>query len=94
MPSRRASDASSRISYLDDIGIQPIVGLQYQVTDRLRFGLTYRAEFDAELEGDLRFRNLAPGVPLPALPQDLQWFGGMPAGTMKTPTSSPCCSKS
>jgi long-chain fatty acid transport protein len=61
-----APDAEVEFKDLDDLGIQPIVGLQYEFTDGLLFGLTYRAEFDAELEGNLRFRNLAPGVPLPA----------------------------
>lgn len=44
--------------------MQPIVGLQFKATDNLLLGLTWRGEFDAELEGDLKFSNIA--LPLPA----------------------------
>ena len=58
-------DGKVKIKDADDTGIQPIVGLQYAVTDRLRFGVTYRAEFDANLKGNVEFKNLPPAVPLP-----------------------------
>jgi len=51
---------------LDDLGVQPIVGLQYQLNEKLLLGLNYRAKFDTELDGNLRLRNLDPSIPLPA----------------------------
>jgi long-chain fatty acid transport protein len=60
-----APDAKVEFKDLDDIGIQPIVGLQYAITPNLLFGMSFRDEFDAELEGNIRFKNLAAGVPLP-----------------------------
>ena len=49
---------------LDDVGVQGIFGLQYEFTDRFMFGATYRSEFDANLEGNVKFRNIViPGVP-------------------------------
>ena len=59
-------DGTVRIKDADDIGVQPIVGLQYALTDRLLFGFTYRAEFDADLKGNVRFRGLPDVVPLPS----------------------------
>ncbi len=58
-------DGKVKIKDADDTGVQPIVGLQYAVTDRLRFGVTYRAEFDANLKGNVEFKKLPPVVPLP-----------------------------
>jgi len=52
---------------LDDatgFGYQPFVGLQYQPTDRLLFGLVYRGKADVELKGDVLFRNLAVTPPI------------------------------
>jgi long-chain fatty acid transport protein len=59
-------DGNVRIQDADDIGAQPIVGLQYAFTDKLLFGVTYRAEFDSNLKGDLRFRGLPDVLPLPS----------------------------
>jgi long-chain fatty acid transport protein len=58
-------DAKLKIEDADDTGIQPIVGLQYQLTDKIRFGLNYRGEFDAELKGNVKFSRVPEGVPLP-----------------------------
>lgn len=58
-----ALDGQVKFKDLDDLGIQPIVGLQYQITPRLLFGLTYRGEFDAELDGNIRFANVVLPVP-------------------------------
>ena len=57
-------DAKAEFKDLDDLGIQPILGLQYQLTDRWLLGLSWRGEFDAELDGNIRLKNLAPGVPI------------------------------
>jgi long-chain fatty acid transport protein len=49
---------------LDDVGVQGIFGLQYAFTEKFMFGATYRSEFDANLEGNVKFRNFViPGVP-------------------------------
>ena len=57
-------DAKAEFKDLDDLGIQPILGLQYQLTDRWLLGLSWRGEFDAELDGNIRLKNLAPVVPI------------------------------
>lgn len=56
-------DGKVEFKDLDDLGIQPVLGLQYQLTDRWLLGLSWRGEFDAELEGNIRLKNLA--VPIP-----------------------------
>ncbi len=67
-------DAEVEFRDLDDLGVQPIVGVQYQVNDRLMLGLNYRAEFDTELDGNLRLRNLDPSIPLPGNSNlDIDW---------------------
>jgi len=58
-----APDARVAFRDLDDVGVQGILGLQYQLSDNLTFGATYRSEFDANLEGNVKFRNFV--VPLP-----------------------------
>jgi long-chain fatty acid transport protein len=58
-------DGRVKVQDADDLGIQPIVGLQYAISDRLLFGMNYRAKFDAELKGNLRFSRIPEGVPLP-----------------------------
>jgi long-chain fatty acid transport protein len=57
------ADGQVEFKDLDDLGVQPIVGLQYHFTDKLLFGLTYRGEFDAKLKGDVRFKGTV--LPLP-----------------------------
>ena len=56
-------DGQVKFDELDDWGVQPIVGLQYDLTEKLMFGFTWRGEFDAELEGDVKFNTV---LPLPA----------------------------
>jgi long-chain fatty acid transport protein len=56
-------DGIAKLRDLDDLGVQPILGLQYRVSDSVFLGMTYRGEFDAELEGNVRFRNFV--LPLP-----------------------------
>jgi long-chain fatty acid transport protein len=58
------ADGQVEFDELDDVGVQPIVGLQFKATDNLLLGLSWRGEFDAELEGDMKFKNVA--LPLPA----------------------------
>ncbi len=60
-----APDAKVKLEELDDIGLQPFVGLQWRYSDRGVFGAVYRAEMDVDLEGDLKVTNLA----LPLMPQ-------------------------
>ncbi|MGB5621430.1 MAG: outer membrane protein transport protein [Gammaproteobacteria bacterium] len=59
-------DGTVRIKNADDTGVQPILGLQYAFTDKLLFGVTYRAEYDTDLKGNVRFRGLPAGLPLPS----------------------------
>ena len=56
-------DGLVKVRDADDLGVQPIVGLQYRLSDAAMFGLTWRGEFDAELEGNVRFSNFV--LPLP-----------------------------
>ena len=65
-------DGQVKFDELDDVGVQPIVGLQFKATDNLLLGLSWRGEFDAELEGDLKFSNVV--LPLPASTDvELDW---------------------
>lgn len=57
-----ASDGKVKFDDLDDWGLQPFMGLTYQLNEKTLLGIVYRAEFDAELEGDIKFSN----VTLPA----------------------------
>lgn len=67
-----AADATVKFRDLDDLGVQGILGLQYKLTDKLLLGLTYRSEFDAELEGNVKFKNFV--APLPGQTNlDLDW---------------------
>lgn len=62
-PNPSAADGEAEFEDLNDWGVQPFLGLTYQINDRLLFGALYRAEFDAELEGDLNFKNVSiPGA--------------------------------
>lgn len=67
-----APDAQVEFRDLDDLGVQPIIGLQYEAIDGLIFGLTWRGEFDAELEGNVRFKDFV--LPLPSQRNlDVDW---------------------
>lgn len=61
VPSSNPSTADGKAEFedLDDWGVQPYLGLTYQINDRLLLGAMYRAEFDAELEGDIKFKNVS-----------------------------------
>lgn len=67
-------DGKVKIKDADDTGVQPIVGLQYALTDSLLFGINYRAEYDAKLKGNIQFKNIPDAVPLPSQTNlDLKW---------------------
>lgn len=53
-------DGKVEIEDADDWSFQPFFGLTHQINNRLLMGLTYRAEFDADLEGDLEFKGTGP----------------------------------
>jgi long-chain fatty acid transport protein len=55
-------DGKVKLDDLDDLGAQPYVGLQLKLTDRLLFGVTYRHDFDAELDGRVKLRRIGPGL--------------------------------
>lgn len=67
-----APDGKVDIDEATDVGYQPFIGLQWQVSDRATFGAVYRAEADIELDGDVTIDNLV----LPLEPQssiDITW---------------------
>ncbi len=67
-------DGKVKIKNADDVGVQPIVGFQWMMTDALMLGMTYRAEFDADLKGNVRFKNIPDGVPVPDQSNiELEW---------------------
>ena len=67
-------DGKVKIKNADDVGVQPIVGFQWMMTDALMLGMTYRAEFDADLKGNVRFKNIPDGVPIPDQSNiELEW---------------------
>lgn len=53
-----APDGKLKIDKIDDWGTQYFVGLTYQINDRTLFGAVYRSEFDTELSGDAKFKNM------------------------------------
>lgn len=67
-----APDGKVKIDNMTDVGYQPFMGLTYELSDRLFLGVTYRAEMDVNLEGDLNFRNLAFPTP-PANDIEIDW---------------------
>ena len=58
-PIPATADGEAEFEDLNDWEVQPFLGLTYQINDRLLLGVLYRAEFDAELEGDLKFKNVS-----------------------------------
>jgi long-chain fatty acid transport protein len=52
---------------LDDIAYGFNLALSYQITDRLKLGLSYRSSIDVEYDGDADFR--APSLLKPLLPE-------------------------
>jgi long-chain fatty acid transport protein len=65
-------DGKVKFDNMDDLGYQPFLGIQYELSDRLLLGVTYRAEMDVDLEGDLNFRSLAFPTP-PADEIEIGW---------------------
>mgnify|MGYP001829095585 CR=1 FL=1 len=65
-------DGKVKFDNMDDLGYQPFLGVQYELSDRLLLGVTYRAEMDVDLEGDLNFRSLAFPTP-PADEIEIGW---------------------
>jgi len=65
-------DGKVKFDNMDDLGYQPYLGVQYELSDRLLLGVTYRAEMDVDLEGDLNFRSLAFPTP-PADEIEIGW---------------------
>jgi len=65
-------DGKVKIDNMKDLGYQPFAGVTYELSDRLLFGVVYRAEMDVNLDGDLNFRNLAFPTP-PANDVELEW---------------------
>jgi long-chain fatty acid transport protein len=56
-------DGNLKMDELTDWGYQPFLGLTYYITDKTMLGVTYRAEADVDLEGDLKFTNLVGPTP-------------------------------
>ena len=57
-----ANDGYAVFDELTDWSYQRYMGLTYQASDRLTIGAVYRSEADADLEGDLHFKNVLPGT--------------------------------
>ena len=64
-----AADGKAKMEDLDDWGYQPFLGLTYAFSDRVMFGVVYRAEMDVNLEGDLK----VDGPPVPNSDMELAW---------------------
>lgn len=54
-----AGDGKVKFEYLDDWSAQGFLGLTFQVTDKLMLGGLYRTKSDVDVEGDIKFRNIA-----------------------------------
>jgi len=54
-----AGDGKVKFEELDDWSAQGFLGLTFQITDKLMFGGVYRTQADADLEGDIDFKNIA-----------------------------------
>lgn len=50
-------DAVASFDKLSGWGVQAILGLTYELTDRLMLGVVYRSQSDTDLEGDLKLKN-------------------------------------
>jgi len=48
-------------SDLDGVGVNVTLSLLYEFTDRTRAGIAWTSDSDADLEGNVRLRNLEPG---------------------------------
>lgn len=66
-----AADGQVHFDDLDDFGVQPFAGATWRLGPRALLGVVYRAEMDIELEGDVRFSNIAPNInPRPNFKRD------------------------
>ncbi len=65
-----APDGKLEIDKIDDWGTQFYAGLTYKLSEQLLLGLVYRSEFDAELEGDLKFKNMLKTPPADSIEVD------------------------
>jgi long-chain fatty acid transport protein len=54
-----AGDGKVKFEDLDDWGAQGFFGLTFQITDNLMLGGLYRTKSDVDVEGDIKFRNIA-----------------------------------
>lgn len=58
------SDGKAQFEDLTDWGVQGVLSLTYELSDRALLGVVYRTEADVELEGDIKLRNMV--LPLPS----------------------------
>ena len=72
------TDASAKFEDLDDWGFQGVLGLTYEISDRLLLGAVYRSEADVDLEGKIKVKNLQLPVTPPSRVRigwtNPQWF--------------------
>ena len=54
-----APDGKVEFEELDDWSAQGFFGLTFQVTDKIMLGGLYRTKSDVDVEGDIKFRNIA-----------------------------------
>ena len=66
-----APDGRVKMDDMDDWGYQPFFGLTYDFSDRLKLGVTYRAEMEVDLEGDLKISGLPVAIPKSNL--NIEW---------------------
>jgi long-chain fatty acid transport protein len=52
-----AAEPRIKLDEMDDFAVAPIVGLFYEPTSRLRFGIVYQGKTDLKLDGDLDIRT-------------------------------------
>jgi len=64
--SAAAGDATLRFEDLSDLGVQAIIGLNYQFNERVFFGMVYRSKMDTKLDGDVRMNNLVLPINTPS----------------------------
>ena len=58
-----APDGYVKMDDLDDWGAQPYFGLTYNFSEQLKLGVTYRAEMESNLKGDLKITGLPVAIP-------------------------------
>lgn len=66
-----APDGRVKIDGIDDWGAQFFAGITYEFNDQLLLGVVYRSEFDTELEGDVKFRDMLVTPPADSI--DVDW---------------------